>query len=90
VLDSANAQIPDLERQIGQEEDAINILLGNYPAGVPRGRPLEQQALPPEVPPGLPSSLLERRPDIARRSKSSSPRMLRLVLPRLSFFHKSL
>jgi multidrug efflux system outer membrane protein len=64
VLDSANAQIPDLERQIGQEEDAINILLGNYPAGVPRGRPLEQQALPPEVPPGLPSSLLERRPDI--------------------------
>jgi multidrug efflux system outer membrane protein len=64
VLDSANAQIPDLERQIGQEEDAINIILGNYPAGVPRGRPLEQQALPPEVPPGLPSSLLERRPDI--------------------------
>src|ERR1700730_12684986 len=35
VLDSANAQIPDLERQIGQEDDAINILLGNYPAGVP-------------------------------------------------------
>jgi len=64
VLDTANAQIPDLERQIGQEEDAINILLGNYPAGVLRGRPLEEQALPPEVPPGLPSSLLERRPDI--------------------------
>jgi multidrug efflux system outer membrane protein len=64
VLDSANAAIPDLERQIGQEEDAINILLGNYPAGVTRGRPLEQQPLPPEVPPGLPSSLLERRPDI--------------------------
>ena len=64
VLDSANAQIPDLERQIGQEEDAINILLGNYPAGVLRGQALEKQPLPPEVPPGLPSSLLERRPDI--------------------------
>jgi multidrug efflux system outer membrane protein len=64
VLDTANAQIPDLERQIGQEEDAISILLGNYPAGVPRGRPLAEQALPPDVPPGLPSSLLERRPDI--------------------------
>jgi multidrug efflux system outer membrane protein len=64
VLDSANAQIPDLERQIGQEEDAINILLGNYPAGVLRGGALEKQALPPDVPPGLPSSLLERRPDI--------------------------
>ena len=64
VLDTANAAIPDLERQIGQEEDAISILLGNYPQGVPRGRPLVAQALPPDVPPGLPSSLLERRPDI--------------------------
>src|SRR5579864_2705204 len=63
VLDTANATIPDIERQIGQEEDAISILLGNYPQGVPRGRPLEGQAVPPEVPPGVPSSLLERRPD---------------------------
>jgi multidrug efflux system outer membrane protein len=64
VLDSANAQIPDLERRIAQEENAISILLGNYPQGVPRGRPLVEQPLPPEVPPGLPSSLIERRPDI--------------------------
>jgi outer membrane protein, multidrug efflux system len=64
VLDSANATIPDLERQIAQEENAISILLGNYPQAVPRGRPLVEQWLPPEVPPGLPSSLLERRPDI--------------------------
>jgi multidrug efflux system outer membrane protein len=64
VLDTANAQIPDLERQIGQEEDAISILIGDYPQGVPRGRPLAEEPLPPDVPPGLPSSLLERRPDI--------------------------
>ena len=64
VLDSANAQIPDLERQIAQEENAISILLGNYPKDVPRGRPLVEQPLPPEVPPGLPSSLIERRPDV--------------------------
>jgi len=64
VLDTANAQIPDLERQIAQEENAISILLGNYPQAVPRGRPLVEQPLPPEVPPGLPSSLIERRPDI--------------------------
>ncbi|MGB7750620.1 MAG: efflux transporter outer membrane subunit [Candidatus Acidiferrales bacterium] len=64
VLDTANAQIPDLERQIAQEEDAISTLLGNYPQGVPRGRVLGEQALPPDVPPGLPSALLERRPDI--------------------------
>jgi len=37
VLDTANAQIPELERQIGQTEAAINILMGNYPQGVPRG-----------------------------------------------------
>src|SRR5216684_2580680 len=48
VLDTASARIPDLERQIGQEEDAISILLGNYPQGVRRGRPLAEQALPPE------------------------------------------
>src|SRR5438034_3820137 len=64
VLDSANAQIPDLERRIAQEENAISILLGNYPQAVTRGRPLMEQPLPPEVPPGLPSSLIERRPDI--------------------------
>jgi outer membrane protein, multidrug efflux system len=64
VLDTANAAIPDLEREIAQEEDAISILLGNYPQAVSRGRPLVEQPLPPEVPPGMPSSLIERRPDI--------------------------
>src|SRR6266702_4318763 len=64
VLDSANAQIPDLERRIAQEENAISILLGNYPQAVARGRPLVEQPFPPEVPPGMPSSLIERRPDI--------------------------
>jgi multidrug efflux system outer membrane protein len=64
VLDSANATVPDLERQIAQEENAISILLGNYPQGVPRGKTLVEQVLPPDVPPGLPSTLLERRPDI--------------------------
>ena len=64
VLDTANAQIPDLERQTAQEEDAISILLGNYPQDIARGIPLVEQTLPPEVPAGLPSSIIERRPDI--------------------------
>jgi outer membrane protein, multidrug efflux system len=64
VLDTANSQIPDLERAIAQEEDAISILLGNYPQDIARGTPLVEQKLPPEVPAGLPSSLMERRPDI--------------------------
>jgi len=64
VLDTANAQIPELEREIAQEENAISILLGDYPHDVARGLPLVEQSLPPEVPPGLPSSIIERRPDI--------------------------
>jgi outer membrane protein, multidrug efflux system len=64
VLDTANAQIPDLERLIAQEEDAISILLGNYPQDIARGIPLVEQILPPEIPPGVPSSIIERRPDI--------------------------
>src|ERR1700719_2611991 len=64
VLDTANAQIPDLERQIAQEEDAISVLIGNYPDAVARGRSLIEQPLPPDVPAGLPSMLIERRPDI--------------------------
>ena len=64
VLDTANAQIPDLERAIAQEENAISILLGDYPHDVARGLPLVEQTLPPVVPPGLPSSIIERRPDI--------------------------
>jgi len=64
VLDTANAQIPDLEREIGQEEDAISILLGDYPQDIARGIPLVEQTLPPEFPRGVPSSIIERRPDI--------------------------
>lgn len=64
ALASAAATIPDLERQIMVEENAINVLLGRNPGPVPRSHTLLQQTLPPEVPAGLPSALLERRPDI--------------------------
>src|SRR5437870_8367572 len=61
---TAAAEVPDLERQIAQEENAISILLGNNPGDIPRGLKLTEQPHAPEVPVGLPSSLLERRPDI--------------------------
>jgi outer membrane protein, multidrug efflux system len=86
VLDTANAAIPDLERQIGQEEDAISILLGNYPQGVPRGRPLVEQPLPPEVPPGLPSSLLERRPDIREAEQNLIAANAEIGVAKAAFF----
>jgi len=61
---TAGATIPDIERQIEQQENLISSLLGSNPAPVPRGRILIEQPHAPEVPAGLPSSLLERRPDI--------------------------
>jgi outer membrane protein, multidrug efflux system len=63
-LYTATAQIASTERAIGQEEDALNLLLGNAPADVPRGKTLEETRDAPELPPGLPSALIERRPDI--------------------------
>jgi outer membrane protein, multidrug efflux system len=61
---TAATEVPDLERQIAQQENAISILLGNNPGDVPRGLKLTEQPHTPEVPVGIPSSLLERRPDI--------------------------
>jgi multidrug efflux system outer membrane protein len=61
---TASETIPNLERQIEQDENLINILLGKNPGSVERGRKLTEQPHPPTVPPGLPSALLERRPDI--------------------------
>ena len=61
---TAAAAIPDLERRIEQQENLISILLGKNPGPIPRGKPLVENAILPVVPAGLPSSLLERRPDI--------------------------
>ena len=56
--------IPSTEQQIEQTENQISLLLGRNPGPITRGRLLTEQQTPPQVPPGLPSSLLERRPDI--------------------------
>jgi len=61
---STAATIPDLERQIAIKENAINLLLGRNPGTIPRHALLRDQDSPPEVPVGLPSDLLRRRPDI--------------------------
>jgi multidrug efflux system outer membrane protein len=64
LVHSAAQVVPDIERLIEQTENQISLLLGGSPAAVTRGRSLTEQDQLPDVPPGLPSSLLDRRPDI--------------------------
>jgi outer membrane protein, multidrug efflux system len=86
VLDTANAQIPELERQIGQLENAISILLGDYPHAIQRGRPLVEQPIPPQVPAGLPSSLLARRPDISQAEQNLLAANAEIGVAKAAFF----
>jgi outer membrane protein, multidrug efflux system len=61
---TAAETIPDLQRRIEQQENFISTLLGNNPGPIARGLNLTDQPHSPDVPAGLPSTLLERRPDI--------------------------
>ena len=70
ALYQTEANIPNLEAQIVAKENQLNVLLGRNPGPIPRGAPLVQQATPPATPPGLPSALLERRPDVRQAEDS--------------------
>jgi multidrug efflux system outer membrane protein len=85
-LATTSAQIPDLERQIGQTENQLAILLGRTPGGITRGRPLTGQTLPPVVPAGLPSALLERRPDIRQAEGGLVAANARIGVAKAAFF----
>jgi multidrug efflux system outer membrane protein len=64
ALDSAAATIPELRRQIVAQEDQLSVLLGANPEQIERQTNALAQSVLPDIPPGLPSSLLERRPDV--------------------------
>jgi multidrug efflux system outer membrane protein len=64
LVTTAQQQIPDIERRIEQKENEISTLLGRNPGPVARGGILVDQTVPDAVPAGLPSALLDRRPDI--------------------------
>jgi multidrug efflux system outer membrane protein len=65
----AIARVPELERQIAQQENFMSVLLGHNPGPIQRGRDIDA-LLFPAVPNGLPASLLERRPDIRQAEEN--------------------
>jgi multidrug efflux system outer membrane protein len=82
----AAATVPDVERRIVQTENGLNVLLGRNPGPVTRGSPLDGQRLPPEVPPGLPSALLERRPDIRQAEQTLVAANARIGVAKAEYF----
>jgi multidrug efflux system outer membrane protein len=83
---TAGAEIPALEQQIEQQENFISILLGKNPGEVPRGQKLTEQHHPPEVPAGLASSLLERRPDILEAEQQLVAANAEIGVARAAYF----
>ncbi len=86
LVAGAAQTIPDIQRQIEQTENVISILLGRPPAPVPRGRPLGEQIAAPSVPAGLPSSLLERRPDVLQAEAQLAAATARIGVAKSDFF----
>jgi multidrug efflux system outer membrane protein len=83
---TASETIPDIQRQIEQTENQISLLLGESPNAVLRGKALTEQQLPPEVPPGLPSALLERRPDILAAEQDLVAANAQIGVARAAYF----
>ena len=86
LLYTASETIPDLERQIQQQENLLSILLGENPRSFPRGRPLTEQPAPDNVPAGLPSELLERRPDVREAEANMMTANAQIGVAKAAFF----
>jgi len=80
------ANIPDIETQIFQKENQINFLLGRNPGPIPRGPGLTGQYIIPETPAGIPSALLQRRPDIRKAEQILISANADIGVAKASFF----
>ncbi len=86
LVDTAAQTVPVIEQQIEQTENQIHLLLGEPPGGVLRGRILTAQDLPAEVPTGLTSALLERRPDIRAAEQNLIAANAEIGVARAAYF----
>jgi NodT family efflux transporter outer membrane factor (OMF) lipoprotein len=86
LVDTAAQSIPVIQQGIEQTENQIRLLLGENPGEVTRGKILTDQDLPPEVPPGLPSELLERRPDIRAAEQTLIAANAQIGVARAAYF----
>ena len=86
LVQSAQANLALLERGEEQTENVINFLLGKQPGPVARGKSLTDQPQPPQVPAGLPSSLLERRPDIRAAEQQLIAANARVGVAKAAFY----
>ncbi len=88
ALGGAQAVVPQVESEIVTKENQINILLGHVPAPIPRGTPMYAQPVVPTVPTGLPSALLERRPDLRQAEQQLVSANARIGVAKAEFFPK--
>jgi outer membrane protein, multidrug efflux system len=82
----ATEVIPALERSIEQQENFLSFLLGKNPAAISRGQSLTDQQMPPSVPEGIPSDLLERRPDIRAAEQGLVAANARIDVAKKAYF----
>ncbi|MDO8357700.1 MAG: efflux transporter outer membrane subunit [Nitrospirota bacterium] len=85
---NAAARMAELERQMVQAENQLSVLLGRKPFSIPRGRALTDQVMPPAVPPGLPSELLQRRPDLLQAEQQLAAATARIGAAKAERFPK--
>lgn len=83
---NAVARVAEFERLIVQKENELNVLLGNNPSSIRRTHSLVQQHIPPEIPAGLPSELLQRRPDILQAEQALSAATARVGMTKAMRF----